>query len=112
MGRTKLKYELDSGGITQISLSDDKVALAGAEPAGARTILGWNISAAGSKRQRNRRIARAWIYQFEEETASGLKAIVTYRFPKLTLAAYNAAAPDTLNYDDRDLDLVDKSPEG
>lgn len=112
MGRTRLKYELDSGGITQISIADEKVAFAGAEPAGVRTIFGWNISARGSKRQRNRRIARSWIYQFEEETDSGLKAFVYYYFPKLTPAAYNANMPETLEYDDRTLKVVDRSPEG
>lgn len=113
MAFQRVKYELDSGQITQIRLSEEKIALAGTPPAGNINLPGWNVSATGSRRQRNRRIARGWVYQFAEETTSGdLTATVSYFFPKLTPSAYNASAPATLDYDNRTLTFVDKRAEG
>lgn len=112
MGFQRLKYELDAGAITRVVLSTDKVAQAGAEPGGAQTIFGWNISATAAKRKRNQRRCRGWLYRYTERTTeSDLAASVDYFFPKLTPAAYNATPAEELEFDDRDLEFVDKLPE-
>jgi len=112
MAFTNSKYETDDGTVVSIRLSDLKLALAGTPPADPVEQSGWFIAVAGSKRSRNKRIARSWIYSRFETTENGLKAIETVRFPKLTLAAYQAAAPVTQVYDGKTYTFVDKSGEG
>lgn len=109
----RAKYETDDGVVAQIRLSTEKLAVAGTPPAGEIDQAGWFIAAGGSKRQRNVRVARAWIYSEEIPTTGDRGVLVkTYRFPKLTPTAYNAAPPTTLPYKGNTLNFVDKDAEG
>jgi len=107
------KYETDDGVVVQIRLSSEKIALAGAAPAGEIEQSGWFVSAAGSTRNRTRRIARAWVYSESIATVGDEGVLVkSYRFPKLTPTAFNAAPPATQSYKGKTLNFVDKKAEG
>lgn len=107
------KYETDDGVVVQIRLSTEKGAIAGAAPAGEIEQAGWFIAAAGSTRNRTRRIARAWIYSESIATVGDEGVLVkSYRFPKLTPTAFNGSPPATLPYKGKTLNFVDKKSEG
>lgn len=107
------KYETDDGVVAQIRLSTAKGNLAGAPPAGDIDQAGWFVAAAGSTRNRTRRIARAWIYSRSIETVGNEGVLVkSIRLPKLTPAAFNAAPPTTQEYGGDEYTFVDKKAEG
>lgn len=111
MGSSLHKYETDAGGIVRIRLSDEKFALAGAEAAGTLTDSRQRVSASGSRRRFNTIVARARIYSFSEDTASGLKASKTLTLPILTPAAFATAAPATVTYKGQTYKFVDLNAE-
>jgi len=108
----KYKYETDQGTVARIELSEAKGAIAGAPPAGPIGEGNWFITAGGSARKRNSLRARAWVYSRSVDVAGETrKLVIGVAFPKLTPTAYEAAAPETQEYEGDVYDFVGKRPE-